>query len=304
MNVIVTGASGFLGSQLVKSLSSMGHKVYAVVHSEKSDTSSINESGAKIIVCDMQNIKELKDRISENVDSCIHLAWAGSHGPKKSDYNIQIQNVQWTMDLIEILSIMNVKKLICSGTIAEKEIIKNFGTGGDNLPSNYYAIAKVTSHTMSEILCNKKGVDLNWCYVSNAYGPGDKSTNFINSTIIKMLSGERASFSLGNQIYDFTYIDDVVNAVVGVLSNGVPGKTYYIGSSKCRPLKDYIVTIRDKIDMNIPLYFGEMPSSDSSLGVSDYDTFEVVKDTGHESQVLFEEGIRTTIDYIKNNMMC
>lgn len=80
-----------------------------------------------------------------------------------------------------------------------------------------------------------------------------------------MLSGERTSFSSGNQLYDFTYIDDVVNAIAGILSDGVPGKTYYVGSSKCRPLKDYIKVIRDSIDPDISLHFGEVPSSDSSL---------------------------------------
>lgn len=300
MNVVVTGANGFIGSEIIKHLSFLGHKVYAIVRSEKSDTSSINLSDVEIIVCEMQNIKELKNKISGNVDSCIHLAWEGSYGPKKSDYNIQIKNVQWTMDLIETLSTMNVNKLICSGTIAEKEIIKNFGTGSNNLPSNYYAIAKVATHTMSEILCNKKGIGLNWCYVSNTYGHGDKSSNFINSTILKMLSGERASFSSGNQIYDFTYIDDVVNVMLGILSHGVPGKSYYIGSSEPRPLKDYITAIRDAIDNGIPLYFGEVPSSGSSLKLSDYNIFDIIKDVGYRPQYSFEEGIRLTINDIKD----
>jgi len=302
MKLIVTGASGFIGLALVRSMVLMGHSVIAIVHSEKSDTRQLNEIGAEIIHCKAQEIRSLGEKISGPVDSCVHLAWAGSYGSEKSDYEVQIENLRGTLELIETLSSMGVKKLICSGTIAEKEIIRNFGTGSKNLPSNYYAIAKVATHTMSEILCGKKGIGLNWCYISNAYGPGDKSTNFINTTVTKMLSGERVSFSSGNQLYDFTYIDDVVNAIARILIDGVPGKTYYVGSSRCRPLKDYITVIRDSIDPGIPLHFGEISSSDYSLDIQDYDISDLSKDTGYEPNVPFEKGILKTIDVLKDKL--
>jgi nucleoside-diphosphate-sugar epimerase len=302
MKIIVTGASGFIGSALVRSMVSMGHSVIAIVHSEKSDIRQLNKSGAEVIYCNTQEIRSLGEKISGPVDSCVHLAWVGSYGFEKSDYEVQIGNVRDTLELIETLSSMGVKKLVCSGTIAEKEVIRNFGTGSKNLPSNYYAVAKVAAHMMSEILCGKKGIGLNWCYISNAYGPGDRSTNFINSAVTKMLSGERTSFSSGNQLYDFTYIDDVVNAIAGILSDGVPGKTYYVGSSKCRPLKDYIKVIRDSIDPDISLHFGEVPSSDSSLDTQDYDISELSKDTGYEPVVPFEKGILKTIDALKDKL--
>lgn len=82
---------------------------------------------------------------------------------------------------------------------------------------------------------------------------------------------------------------------------GIPGKTYGIGSGVYRQLKAYIVKIRDIIDPELELGIGDIPSLSDKAFSSCVNIYDLVKDTGFEPQVDFEEGIIKTIEYYRGN---
>lgn len=80
---------------------------------------------------------------------------------------------------------------------------------------------------------------------------------------------------------------------------GVNGKTYAVGSGIFKPLKDYIMKIRDIIDPEADLGIGEIPSYSNKAFSTCVSIFDLTKDTGFVPEVSFEEGLKRTIPYYR-----
>ena len=302
-NVIVTGANGFIGTWLVNKLLEENIHVLAVVKDESEDCTSLKNSPLLAIeYCDLDNIFELTNRIEKNkYDTIYHLAWAGTSGPLRADYEMQIKNVKYTLDVINMFSQIGGKKFIGAGTLAEYDNLAYIPLDGATPNAvSMYGAAKISAHYLSKIECNRLGVEHIWGVFSNIYGVGNTTNNFVNFASKLMLKGEKAAFTKGEQNYDFVYITDFIQ---GLYLLGVSGKNnseYFIGSGKCRRLKQYIELIRDSIDKNIPLYLGEIPFNGVSLEEKQLSIEKLTKDTGYLPKVSFEDGIERTISWLKS----
>lgn len=303
--ILVTGANGFVGRHLLKVLSTKNIEIIAVVRNESSDVSGIEElQGVRIVYCDMNHISDLPHKVDErDIDSCIHLAWEGATGNRRGDYTIQIQNIQNTLALCKVVAEMNISTFIGIGTLAEKDVNNYISMDGStpNLVANY-GIAKLSAHYFTKTLCKELGIKHIWCQLSNVYGPEDKTNNFINFAIRKMLMGERAAFTTGEQMYDFVYIDDVAKAIYCVLMKGIEDRTYYVGSCHQRKLKEFIKIIRNSIDPEIELFLGEIPFNGVCLPDEEFSCKKLCEDTGYMADTEFELGVRKTIASIKEEL--
>ena len=102
---IVTGANGFMGHHLVQTLIDNDYKVYAVIRSEESEVSCIDQlPNVKLVYCDMKNWDSLPEKIDgAQIEYVYHLAWAGSSGDLRKNYELQMENVLSTcLSLIHI----------------------------------------------------------------------------------------------------------------------------------------------------------------------------------------------------------
>lgn len=297
---IVTGANGFFGTALCRELSQQGVEVTALVRSDDSDVSGIKGlKGLKIICCDMSKVYSLTDcKDCENADAFFHFAWEGSAGVLRGDENVQIDNIKYTMDALKLCKAINCKRFVFAASIMEFEIMaaveSNTGAGINNL----YSAAKLSADYMTRILAQSLGVDYIRCIISNIYGPGEKSPRLINTSIRKLLAGEHCAFSPGEQLYDFIYADDAAAAFAAAAKTGKTNTTYYIGSSP-RPLKEYLLKMRDIVAPDAEIGLGEINFSGVSLTYKEFDTNALKKDTGFENKISFEEGIKRTAEWIK-----
>jgi len=302
MKYLVTGANGFVGTALIAELSNAGESVIAVVKSRDENISEIEHlPNVRICFCELNNIAALETLVYDrDIDVCIHLAWAGSTGDARADYALQLDNVKYALDTVNVIAKMNISRFVCAGTLAEKDVLNYHPTDGatPNAVSNY-GIAKISAHFMTKTECTRLGIDHIWCYLSNTYGVGNRTGNFINFACRTMLSGKRAAFTAGEQTYDFVYITDTVRAIIAAANKGKSGNAYYLGSTKPRKLKEFIVEIRDSIDPSIALYLGEIPFNGNPLPAEAFDCTKLVNDTGYQPTVEFKEGIKKTVNWLK-----
>lgn len=89
-NVVITGASGFLGKRLVRSFLSLGFKVYAVGRTPLC-ADEYQQSLLENVYCPMENLRDLPRQISNDVTHFIHLAWEGSTGKERGDTELQLK---------------------------------------------------------------------------------------------------------------------------------------------------------------------------------------------------------------------
>lgn len=304
--VIVTGATGFIGTSLIKKLCDKGIYVYAIVRNiSKVSDEVLHCPNIKFIQCDMENLFELPNMIKDDdIDVFFHLAWEGSTGLKRGDYDLQLKNIKWTLDAVTIAKRIGAKKFVGAGSLAEIDVMSYLPQNGTK-PNRVscYGSAKIAAYYMSKSECNYLGIKFCWARISNIYGPGNYTDNFVNFAAKKMLKGEAANFTTAEQFYDFVFIDDAVQGLICIGERGNDGYSYYIGSSKPNKLKFFITIIRDAIDKDIPLYFGAIPFQGVSLPMENFSCNELVRDTNYHPLVNFEEGIKKTIPWIKNNLL-
>ena len=82
--------------------------------------------------------------------------------------------------------------------------------------------------------------------------------------------------------------------------NGKPFHSYLIGSSKAKPLKCFLLTMKENISPNLRFVFGKVPFTGINLDLSYFDCSETKKDTGFQAEIGFEEGIVRTAEWLKN----
>lgn len=304
--VIVTGANGFIGSCFVKELLRNGISVITVDLPNHSD--NINNLDCLNIGCDLSNpisLLEYSKRISNYVKECnpdtfFHFAWNGSAGSQRFDTKIQLGNVQNTIDTLKVSKKLGCKKFVCAGSIMEEESYLAAYAQGNRPGLGYiYGSAKLAAHAMCMSIAADIDIDLCWAMITNAYGPGEISPRFINTTLRKIINGETLSFTQAMQNYDFVYIDDIARAFYCIGEYGIPFKRYLIGSGNPQILRNYIREMIDTVAPGYNVKFGDIPFTGISLPIELFSNKDLVKDTGFSCNVSFSEGVLKTYNFLK-----
>ncbi|MDR2884070.1 MAG: NAD(P)-dependent oxidoreductase [Deferribacteraceae bacterium] len=296
--VVVTGANGFIGSAVVKEL--LSHDVYVIAVSRKSSNLP-KDKNLQFIPLDMKDMHQLKELINgKTPDIFYHFAWDGSAGEARADMSMQLLNVQYTVEAVKIASELGCKRFVGAGSIMEKEAYSSTMAQG-NKPGrgDIYGTAKLAAHCMSKSVAASCGVEHVWAVITNAYGCGEVSPRFVNTTIRKIINNEPLSFTAGTQNYDFVYIDDVALAFYRIGEGGKPFNEYTIGSSKAQPLRNFVVEMCSRLCPEREPNFGDMPFTGVALPLSDFNCENTSKDTGFKATTSFAEGTYRTMEWLK-----
>lgn len=271
-------------------------------------------------------------------DAFYHFAWAGTFGDVRNNMPLQEQNAAYVLDAVRLAKRMGAKVFIGAGSQAEYGRVEGLLTADTPAnPENGYGIYKLKAGNDSRKLCKELGMVHIWTRILSVYGPYDGMGTMIMSTITKLLNGEKPSLTKGEQIWDYLYSDDAANAMfllgqVGVreynekydcavnsdsfekdsgdseencekLTSAVDGNVYVIGSGIGRPLREYMEIMRDTINPDLELGIGEVPYGPKQVMHLQADISDLKRDTGFNPNYDFEEGIRNTIEYVRNNML-
>lgn len=295
---IVTGASGFVGNATVNELLNNGYTVYAVIR-DKSKFKFSNYDRCIPVVCDLSEIDKLGKFVSnKDISYFYNFAWGGTSGEKRADPNIQLDNVKFTIECLKVAKKIGCSRFINAGSIMEIETIKAAFSQGNKPGLGYiYGSAKLVSHTMCKSVAASLGIDLIWPMITNAYGVGEVSARLVNTTIQKCIRGENPQFTAATQNYDFVYIDDVARAFRLIAEEGHPFSDYLIGSSNAKPLKQFLLEMKNEVAPTIDFLFGNVPFTGVNLELSDFDCSLTEKDTGFKANISFAEGCRKTYDW-------
>lgn len=300
MKAIVTGASGFVGSALVQELVRNNIEVLCIDLKTNFERLPKNPL-VKTLELSIENIEQLKEKVSlSEYDTFYHFAWVGSAGPLRMDEKVQTTNALWTVNCLKVAKEIGCKKFICAGSIMEFEVHAAMYAQESKPGMAYiYGVGKVLAHELCKPIANNLGIELIWAYITNAYGIGECSPRFINSTLRKMNNKERLEFTAGTQNYDFIYIDDVARAFYLLGLKGKNNKGYIIGSGNAKPLKEFILEMTNANSPNNPPHFGDVPFTGVNVSLETFDTTPIKEDCGFIPKVSFAEGTKKTMEWLK-----
>ena len=299
---VITGASGMIGSALIRRLIQEKIEVAAVVRPGSKKMGQIPKSSLVTIVeCPLDRLDGLPDLTKGMFDGFYHFAWDGTFGERRNDAYLQNSNVRWTLDAVHAAYRLGCKIFVGAGSQAEYGRVE--GKLSPDLPvspENGYGVAKYTAGTLSAIYAEQLGLTHVWARILSVYGPGDNPFTMVSSTIQKLLRKEKPSLTKGEQLWDYLYCDDAAEAFYRMgrrSQNGV----YCVGSGVAKPLREYIEQLRDAVDQALPLGLGERPYTENQVMCLCADIAALTADTGFVPKIPFSEGIARTVEWIKNH---
>lgn len=296
MKIIVTGATGFIGRSVVWELLNRNIDVIAIVR----DVGKIPEQWLGRVTCvelDLGKEEEYSKLQINDVDICLHLAWRTKYA---EDIDSQLDSIKDTCRLLKTVSKLGCKRFVFAGSIMEYEVNEYLSEESALIKPSMrmvYSVSKSTADSMVKILASNLGVEYLNLIITNVFGEGEQSNRFINTVLSKMLKDEVVELTHGNQLYDFVYMKDAVEAIIAVMLNGRNMNRYYVGNRKQLQLKDYVEKMKIVTQSKSELLYGKIPYNNAMITYEQFDTSKIFDELGVEFQYSFEEGVRRTIKY-------
>lgn len=295
-NVLIAGAGGFIGKNLVKNLLSRGYNITALDLQFDDELLSL----ATCISMKDKRMEQVVEELRDDYECLFDLAWVGTSGDLRTDYNVQLENVRLTCDLVKLAAKIKCPRFIYASSINEMETYEYLQSDNIEPTGGYiYGTGKLAAHLMGETVAYMNSVEFIPVIITNIYGIGEKSARLIYTSIVKLLKGEHCSFTEGYQTYDFIYITDAINSIIEVAEKGRAFNRYYIGSGEPKTLREFLLKMRDIVAPDAELGLGEIPFKGLSVNYNQFEMKQVEKDTGYKNKVSFEDGIRLTAEYIR-----
>ncbi len=239
MKVAITGASGFLGNYLCRTLTNTGNILKVLAHNNADEFA---EMGAEIIYGDILD-KATLNKLVQDVDVVYHLAAALSIGEKSRSLVHEI-NVNGTQNIIEVCQSQKVRKLVhfSSITTLQKSGANEFLDESAPLikgSSSAYDSSKAEAERLV-LVAAEQGLDAVILNPTAIIGPYDSQPSYLGQALIKIYQNSLPMLVSGG--YDFVDVRDVIEASILAASNGRKGERYILSGSWLS-LKDLAKTI-------------------------------------------------------------
>ena len=296
-NSIITGGAGFVGSNLVDRLVSIGHKVIVLdnfVSGKKSNLSHHSEKNVKIIKIDISD-KNL-DKYFKKADYIFHLAALAQIIPSFKDPNKYFKNnVIGTLNVLKSAKKVKIKKLIYAASSSCYGAPKKFPTSEKDkidLKHPYAATKFIGEELVMRYASKFKMPNISFRFF-NVYGPRLNVSGQYSAVIGNFLSQTKTRKPLtvvgdGKQTRDFIHVDDLINAFIQVIKSKSVNKIYNLGSGK-RTSINTIAKIFGGKKKFIPIRPGEPKNSVANIK-------KIKKELNWKPKISIEQGIQKLLN--------
>ena len=293
--IILTGATGMIGSTLVELAVHQGYEVVCIVRKNSQRLDSIISSPlVHIIEADLSDLKTLD--VPYRCDQFFHFGWDRTANANRDEVETQMQNVQYTLDAARLAKRCGCTVFVGAGSQAE------YGPTASKLmvetpvhPESGYGIAKLSAGLFSRLLCQQLSIKFNWIRILSAYGPRDGAQTLITYLLKTVKEGKNPELTPCEQTWDYIYATDVAHAFFAVADKGKDGKIYPLGSGRGEKLREYVNIIIKAINPSVSPLFGVKPYYPHQPMFLVADISEIKGDTGWSPKISFDEGIQRLI---------
>jgi UDP-N-acetylglucosamine/UDP-N-acetylgalactosamine 4-epimerase len=310
---LVSGAAGFIGSNLVEALLEMGYKVRALDNFSTGKRENIEQ------FLDNENF-ELVEGDTRDYDTCLYVckgvdfvlhqaAWGSVPRSIEMPLLYQDINIKGIVNMLEAARQSGVKKFAYASSSSvygdAPSLPKKEGTEGNLLSP--YALTKRVNEEYGKLYSRVYGLDTYGLRYFNVFGkrqdPDGAYAAVIPKFIKQLLSGQTPKINGdGKQSRDFTYIDNVIEANLKacVAPKEAAGKVYNIAYGGREYLIDIYYALCRALDKDIEPQFG--PDRQGDIKHSNADISMAKKMLGYNPDYNFESGLALAIEWYKENL--
>lgn len=289
--ILVTGASGFIGTHLCRRLCQEGSEVHAI--------SRINhlESENRLRwwhgdLADATVVREIVTSIKPDV--IFHLAGypVGSRNLEHVLPSFR-SNLMSTVNLLTVASEIGCRRIVLTGSLEEPDF-----RDLNAVPSSPYAVAKWSCSAYARMFHALYQLPVVILRLFMVYGPGQQDlSKLIPYTILSLLRGKPPELTSGQREVDWIYVDDVVEAFLATAqADDIEGGTLDVGSGKSVTIRTVVEQITHMINPLIKPHFGTLTDRPlEQIRVADTTTTSNL--TGWKPAIYLDEGLKRTIDW-------
>jgi len=294
MNVLVFGASGFLGSWIVRILAK-DHNVSCVVRPSSNLFNLQGISGIEIVVCEPKNWEH--QILIQKPEVVILADWWGVGSSQRNDKN-QHSNTSRHLQLAKAAVATNVNRIIGVGSQAELGQVNDLisETLGDN-PTTEYAKAKIGTRIGIQRIVKGSETKFNWIRIFSTYGPLDIGNWLIPNAIRNLGNGLDFDMTLGEQNWSYLHCYDLAKAFQKVIESDIKGGIINAGNPETVKIKDVARLIKQKLESAGALNFGAVAyRADQVMNLKVKS--ETLLALGWSPEIAIDQGIEQTIDWL------
>lgn len=303
--VLVTGATGFIGSHMAQRMVEENARVSVLVR----ETS------------DIWRLEGIRDDISINranvrdywqVDNCIkkikpdyvfHMSAYGVDSRQKDYFMAAETNILGIVNLMNSLKQTGCQKFLNIGSCMEygdkKEIIKE---GAFLEPFNIYGSTKAAATIIAHQLAAENGIDIVTLRAFGIFGENEGKHKFFPHIILSLLNGSEVNLTACEQYRDYCYIDDIIDGfILAAKDQKSKNEIFNIGSGTIHPLKYYVDMVYALMKNTSKPKYGAIPYRPDEVWKPHPDIAKIRSRLKWQPKVSLKEGLLKTIAWYEEN---
>ena len=309
-NILVTGATGFVGSHLVKKILEEDYNLTGT----KRTTSSlwrIEDVSQEINFynVDTDRIDIINDIFEDNkVDCVIHLATyykKFTESPQEIE-NIIDSNITFPSLILDIATRNKVPYFINTGTFFEYNLNKKkpIKENSEIFPYNTYAATKIGFENILKRY-TRKGIKAVTLKLFSPYGERDNE-KLVTYLINNILRNNPIEITKGEQRLSFTYVEDIIDAYLKTINfiqdTNSNYETFNIGNNEVNSVKNIVKTLQKIEEKEVKIKWGSKPYSDNEIFYAQCNNKKAREVIKWKPKHSLEEGLSKTLKYYKNKL--
>jgi len=317
MDILVTGGAGFIGGNIAESAAGAGHDVTVLDNFEpyydirlKEHNVEIGREAAKEtdgsyeLVDGSVTDEELANELVTDADVIFHqAAQAGVRTSVEEPKKVNEYNVTGTLNLLEAIREHGIDRFVnaSSSSVYGKPEYLPYDEEHPKEPVSPYGASKLAAEHYTRIYNEVHDLPTVSLRYFTVYGPRMRPNMAISNFVSRCINGKPpVVYGDGSQTRYFTYIDDVVDANLKLLSdNSADGEIMNIGSTDNIDILTLAETVRDEIDPSLEIEFADRHESDAEHTHADISKANEL--IGYEPSRDIREGVKEFIKWYKKN---
>lgn len=239
--ILVTGINGLIGQYIAEPLKDLQFEVYGIGRKElKTDKFYYKK-------CDINDSLQIYNLFKEvKPQYLIHLAWDTNKGYLESDDNFNL--LSSSINILKYFKENGGKKALFTGTCFEYKFKNSPIKENDELkPNTIYAKCKNYLREISELYCNKHGMNFCWGRIFYTYGDNERSNRLFPHIINSLINGQQVVINHSQLKRDYMFAGDIARALSLIIDSNING-SINLCSGKAVTLENIALIIAKKLN--------------------------------------------------------
>lgn len=303
--VVLTGATGFIGSFVAKEFAAQGHAVVALVRPQSDIWRIAGVPGLEIVHGDAQAeaTRLVAELSSLQPQVVVHCAWRGVGGADRSEAFQIEENVPATIRSVAFARAIGCRQWVGLGSQAEYgNLDRPLDEDAPLKPTTAYGKAKLAAGVAALGLCESFGLTGSWLRVFSTYGPLDNPSWFIPYVIGQYLAGQSPRLTKCEQVWDYLYVADAAAAVRAVVEKNASG-TFNLGSGIPISLREVVERLQQELEVTGTQRYGDVAYRPDQVMHLQADISKLKGATGWTPATSLQDGLRATVAFERNRFV-